>query len=126
MVSHNDEERVVDEVPLLDPAVPFWLGAYYTQYREAETAFILMNPWGMFASCTVTAYNSSGVAVYARDFDLNPYESEYVKLATVMGQGDVLWGLLDVRMEGASVILALEYSRGAGSLEIDNVTEFYF
>jgi hypothetical protein len=118
-------DTIYDEVPLLDPTLPFWLGAYYTQYKTADTAFILMNPWGVHASCTVTAYNANGDAVYTRAFDLGPYESEYVDLSTVMGQGDLLWGLLDVQMEGASVILALEYYRD-GSLEIDNVTQYYY
>ena len=117
---------IYDEVPLLDPELPFWLGAYYTQYGAAETAFIIMNPWNVYAACTVTAYNAEGTIVYTRDFDLVPFESYYVDLATVMGSGNLLWGLLDVQMEGASVILALEYYRDGGSLEIDNVTEYYY
>jgi len=118
---------IYDEVPVLDPEVPFWLGAYYTQYGTADTAFILMNPWGVYASCSVTVHNSNGEVVYTQAFDLFPFESVYVNLSTVIGQGTMLWGLLDVRMEDASVILALEYFRAEGTnLEVDNVTEYYF
>lgn len=115
------------EVPVLDPSEPFWLGTYYNQVGDASTAFIVMNPWASTASCTITAYNSNGGTVYDRDFVLGPYESEYVPLGDSIGSGTLLWGLLDVQMEGRAVILGLEYSgRGAGGLEIDNITEYYF
>jgi len=115
------------EVPSVDPAEPFWLGAYYTQVGGAETAYIVMNPWAVTVQCSVTAYNADGAAVHSRDFVLSPYESEYVSLTAMTGSGSLVYGLLDVRMEGQVVVLALEHTgRGCSGLEIVNVTEYYY
>ena len=120
-------DTVVTEVPELNSFEVYWLGTYYSQVGGSETAFIVMNPWAVTTACTVTAYNKDSVSVYARDFILDPYESEYVDLTTAIGTGNLLWGLLDVRMEGQAVVVALEYyERGCSGLEIDNVTEFYY
>jgi len=115
------------QVPEIDPNEPFWLGAYYTQVGDAETAYIVMNPWATTARCTITAYDADGAAVDSQEFVLGPYESEYVQLTTVIGTGSLMYGLLDVRMEGQVVVLALEHTgRGCSGLEIVNVTEYYF
>ncbi|MCK4571005.1 hypothetical protein KAT84_03540 [Candidatus Bipolaricaulota bacterium] len=120
-------DSVVTPVPELNPNEVFYLGAYYSQVGLSETAFIVMNPWSMTTTCTVTAYNREGYNVYSRDFMLSPYESDYVNLTDVIGSGTSLWGLLDVTMHDRAVILALEYSgRGCSRLEVDNVTEFYY
>jgi len=120
-------DTVSSEVPVLDPTDPFWLGAYYTQVREASTAYVVMNPWNETVTCTVTAFNSLGAVVHKREFTLGPYESEDVGLTSIVGHGSLLWGLLNVRMEGRSVILGLEYTgRGAGGLEVENVTQYYY
>ena len=120
-------DTVVTEVPELNAFETFWLGTYYSQAGESETAFIVMNPWPMTTSCVVTAYNNEGFSVYERTFTLSPYESEYVDLSAVIGTGVALWGLLDVTMENRAVVIALEYyGRGCAELEIDNVTEYYY
>ncbi|MFC2078096.1 hypothetical protein ACFLTM_04735, partial [Candidatus Bipolaricaulota bacterium] len=93
----------------------------------SETAFIVMNPWPVTTACTVTAYSSESVKVYERDFSLGAYESEYVDLTSALGSSGLLWGLLDVKMQGQAVVIAVEYyGRGCSGVEIDNVTEFYF
>jgi hypothetical protein len=120
-------DTVVTEVPALNPSETYWLGTYYSQVGDSETAFIVMNPWPEETTCTVTAYNSDAVTVYERTFTLAAHESEYVDLTSALGSGGLLWGLLDVTMQDRAVIVALEYyGRGCSGLEIDNVTEFYF
>jgi hypothetical protein len=120
-------DTVYNEMPTIDAGEPYWLGTYYTQVGDAETAFIVMNPWETTAWCGVTAYDADGASVYSQEFVLGPYESEYVRLGNEIGTGGLLYGLLDVQMEGQLVVLALEYTgRGCSGLEIDNVTEYYF
>jgi len=120
-------DTIYNEVPVLNPDEQFWLGTYYSQAGDAETAYIVMNPWPSTARCTVTVYDSAGDWLYAEDFALGPYEAEYVRLGDAVGSGGLIWGLLDVSMEDVSVIVALEYAgRGCSGLEIDNVTESYF
>jgi len=120
-------DTVYDEIPTIDPSEPYWLGTYYTQVGDAETAYIVMNPWETTAWCAVAAYDADGALIYSQEFVLGPYESEYVRLGDEIGTGGLLYGLLDVQMEGQLVVLALEYTgRGCSGLEIDNVTEFYF
>lgn len=120
-------DTVYNEIPVLNPDEPFWLGTYYTQVGDAETAYIVMNPWATTARCTVDVYGADGEWLYTQDFVLGPYESEYVNLGDEIGSGGLIWGFLDVSMEDVSVIIALEYTgRGCSGLEIDNVTEFYF
>ena len=120
-------DTIYNEIPVLDPSEPFWLGTYYTQVGNAETAYIVMNPWPSTARCTVTAYDSTGNWLEDWEYVLGPYESEYVYLGNEIGSGNTVWGLLDVSMEDVSVIVALEYSgRGCSGMEIDNVTDFYF
>lgn len=115
------------EVPEIDPSEPFWLGAYYTQVGDAETAYIVMNPWPTTARCEVTVYDADGGEVHTQEFVLGPYESEYVQLTPIIGSGGLLYGLVDVMMEGQVVVLALEHTgRGCGDLEIVNVTEYYY
>jgi hypothetical protein len=120
-------DTVYDELPTIDASEPYWLGTYYTQVGDANTSFIVMNPWETTARCAVTAYDADGASVYSQEFVLGPYESEYVSLGGEIGTGGLLYGLLDMRMEGQLVVLALEYTgRGRSGLEIDNVTEYYF
>jgi len=120
-------DTVYSEIPELNPDEQFWLGTYYTQVGDAQTAYIVMNPWSSTARCTVTVYDANGDWLYSQDYILGPYEAEYVYLEDVVGSGGLVWGFLDVSMEDVSVILALEYTgRGCSGLEIDNVTEFYF
>ena len=120
-------DTVYNELLPLDPDEPFWLGTYYTQAGDADTAYIVMNPWSETARCTVDVYDANGDWLSTRDFVLGPYESEYVSLGDDVGWGGLIWGFLDVSMEDVSVILALEYTgRGCSGLEIDNVTEYYF
>jgi hypothetical protein len=120
-------DTVVTRVPDLGSFETYWLGTYYSQVGDSETAFIVMTPWPVTTVCTVAAYNSESVKVYERDFTLGAYESEYVDLTSVLGSSGLLWGLLDVEMQGQAVVIALEYyGRGCSGLEIDNVTEFYF
>ena len=129
--SLNDEivsiDTVVTEVPALNSFETYWLGTYYSQVGDSETAFIVMNPWSVETACTVAAYNSDSVQVYERDFVLGGHESEYVDLSSVLGSSGLLWGLLDVTMQDRAVVVALEYyGRGCSELEIDNVTEYYY
>lgn len=120
-------DTVSDEIPVLDSAEPFWLGGYYTQVGKASTAYIVMNPWSQIVTCAVTAYNSAGKAIHEQSFTLAPYESEVVNLTDAVGHGNLIWGLLNVRMQGRSVVLGFEYSgRGAGELEVENVTLYYY
>jgi len=120
-------DTVVTRVPDLNSFETYWLGTYYSQVGDSETAFIVMNPWPVTVACTVTAYNRESVRVYERDFRLGAHESEYVNLTSVLGSSGLLWGLLDVEMHGQAVVIALEYyGRGCSGLEIDNVTEYYF
>lgn len=120
-------DTVTNEVPILNPTEPFWLGAYYTQVGEASTAYVVMNPWSEAVTCTVTVFSSLGKLLDERSFSLAPFESEDVGLTSALGHGSLLWGLINVRMEGRSVILALEYTgRGAGGLEVENVTQYYY
>jgi len=120
-------DSVVTEVPELNADEPFWLGTYYSQVGDSETAFIVMNPWPMTTSCRIQAYDSNGKNVYSQDFTLSPYESEYVDLTDAIGSDSSLWGLLDVTMQNRAVVIALEYyGRGCGGLVIDNVTDFYY
>ena len=120
-------DSIVTEVPALNSFETYWLGTHYSQVGESETAFIVMNPWPVTTACTVTAYNSESVRIYERDFSLGAYESEYVALTSVLGSSGLLWGLLDVKMQGQAVVIAVEYyGRGCSGLEIDNVTEFYY
>ena len=120
-------DTVYIETPVLNPDEQFWLGTYYTQVGDAETAYIVMNPWASIASCSVAVYDANGEPIYSEDFVLGPYEAEYVSLRDAVGSGGLAWGFLDVSMEDVSVIIAVEYSgRGCSGLEIDNVTEYYF
>ena len=120
-------DTIYNEIPIVDPDVSYWIGSYYSQVIGSETAFVVMNPWPSNSLCMVTAYNASGVPVYQREFWLAPYESEFVALGQEIGSGSLLYGLLDVRLDGQLVVLAIEYhGRGCSGLEIDNVTEFYF
>jgi hypothetical protein len=120
-------DTVVTEVPDLNSFETYWLGTYYSQARNSETAFIVMNPWPVMAQCTIAAYNSESVRLYEREFSLGAYESEFVNLTSVLGSSGLLWGLLDVEMHGQAVVIAVEYyGRGCSGLEIDNVTEFYY
>jgi len=120
-------DTVYTEIPVLDPSEPFWLGTYYTQVGDAETAYIVMNPWATTARCSIDAYDADGDWLESWDFVLGPYESEYVWLGDYIASSGLSWGFLDVSMEDVSVILALEYTgRGCSGLEIDNVTEYYF
>ena len=120
-------DTVYDEIPQISADEPYWLGTYYTQVGDAETAYVVMNPWPTTARCAVTAYDANGSAVHFLEFVLGPYESEYVLLSGEIGSGGLMYGLLDVQMEGQVVVLALEYTgRGCSGLEIDNVTEYYF
>ena len=120
-------DTVYSEIPVLDPEEPFWLGTYYTQAGDAETAYIVMNPWPTTARCSISAYDANGDWLETWDYVLGPYESEYVWLGDSIGYGGLVWGFLDVSMEDVSIIVALEYAgRGCSGLEIDNVTEYYF
>jgi len=120
-------DTVYSEIPTLNPDEQFWLGTYYTQAGDAETAYIVMNPWPSTARCTVSIYDAEGDRLDSRDYVLGPFEAEYVWLGDVVGSGSLVWGFLDVSMEDVSVIIALEYTgRGCSGLEIDNVTEYYF
>jgi len=120
-------DTIYREAPALNPNEDFWLGAYYNQVGESETALIVMNPWETTGGCTIVVRSSDGQTLYQSDFVLGPHESEYVPLTNEIGHGNLLWGFVDVRMTGQSVVLALEYyGRGCAGLEIDNVTEYYY
>jgi len=120
-------DTIYSPVPEVDPDEPFWLGTYYTQVGDSETAYVLMNPSSKTAACSVTAYDANGAPVHSQEFVLSPYESEYVWLGREIAAGSLSYGLLDIEMQGQVVILALEYTgRGLSELEIDNVTEYYY
>ncbi len=120
-------DTIYNEIPIVEAGESYWIGSYYSQVVDVDTAFVVMNPWPSDSLCTVSAYNANGVPVYTRDFWLAPYESEFVALGQEIGSGSLLYGLLDVRLEGQLVVLAIEYhGRGCSGLEIDNITEFYF
>lgn len=117
-------DTIAQEVPTLEEGTPYWLGAYYTQAGGLSTGVIVMNPWDQPVSVSVTLYNPKGEELYSQDIELAPHESEYLDLDKAVGQGGLIWGLVDVQMLGKAVIVALEYY-GEG-LEIDNITEYYF
>lgn len=120
-------DTVYSELPELASTELFWLGTYYTQVSPASSGMILMNPWDSPAACTVTAYDTTGEAVFSQDFVLAPHEAVFGDLTDVLGHGAYMWGLLDVQMQDRAVILAMEYyGRGCSGIEIDNITDYYF
>ena len=117
-------DNVSQEVPELEGGVPYWLGAYYTQAEGLSTGVIVMNPHDEAASVSVSLRNPNGELLYSQDIDLAPYESEYLDLDKVVGQGGLIWGLVDVQMQENAVVVAVEYY--GERLEVDNITEYYF
>lgn len=117
-------DTITQEVPTLDPGVPYWLGAYYTQAGDITTGVIVMNPWEVPVSVSVSIYGPVGNALYEMDVALDPHESEFIDLEAVVGRGGLIWGLVDVLMKGLPVVLALEYY--GEILDVKNVTEYYY
>ncbi|HIE47692.1 TPA: hypothetical protein EYP84_02215 [Candidatus Bipolaricaulota bacterium] len=117
-------DTISQGVPKLDPGVPYWLGAYYTQAGDITTGVIVMNPWEVAVSVTVTIYGPAGDRLYQMDVALGPYESEFIDLEAVVGRGGLIWGLVDVMMTDLPVVMALEYY--GEILDVKNVTEYYF
>jgi hypothetical protein len=117
-------DTVYREVPVLEAGVPYWLGAYYTQAAGLTCGAVVMNPWAAPTSVTVSIYNAEGAQLYQQEVYLNPHESTYLDLETLVGVGGLIWGLVDVEMAGRAVVVALEYYGEV--LDIKNVTEYYF
>jgi len=117
-------DNVSQEVPELEEGVPYWLGAYYTQAEGLSTGIIIMNPHDEATSVNVSLRNPNGMLLYSQDIDLAPYESEYLDLDKAVGQGGLVWGLVDVQMLENAVVVAVEYY--GVQLKIDNITEYYF
>ena len=117
-------DTISQEVPELDPGVPYWLGAYYTQAGDVTTGVILMNPWEVAVSVAVSIYGPMGNMLYKMDVALDPHESEFIDLEAVVGRGGLIWGLVDVLMRDLPVVLALEYYGEV--LDVKNVTEYYY
>lgn len=102
----------------------YWLGAYYSQAEGTTTGVIVMNPWPTSTSATVTVYNPVGKPLYQRELYLDGHESTFIDLEAELGTGGLLWGLVDVKMSGQAVIMALEYYGEV--LEVKNITTYYF
>ncbi|MBC7097668.1 hypothetical protein H5T52_00855 [Candidatus Bipolaricaulota bacterium] len=117
-------DNISQEVPELEGGVPYWLGAYYTQAEGLSTGVVIMNPHDETTSVNVSLRNPNGELLYSQDIDLAPYESEFLDLEKLVGQGGLIWGLVDVQMEEKAVVVALEYY--GERLEVDNITEYYF
>lgn len=117
-------DTVSRTVPDLEAGVPYWLGVYYTQAQGISTGVIIMNPWSAPTTVSVSVRNPNDDEIYATDLSLSGYESEFLDLEKLIGTGNLLWGLVDVKMAGQAVVVAVEYY--GNGLEIENVTEYYF
>ncbi|HAF71522.1 MAG: hypothetical protein XD60_0351 [Acetothermia bacterium 64_32] len=117
-------DNISREVPEVESGVPYWLGAYYTQAEGLSTGVIIMNPHAEATSVNVSLRNPNGALLYSQDIDLGPHESEYLDLDKLVGQGGLIWGLVDVQMQEKAVVVAVEYY--GERLEVDNITEYYF
>ena len=117
-------DTVSQEVPVLEQGTPYWLGAYYTQAEEITTGVVIMNPWSAPTSATLTVYNPTGEILYQQRVSLGAHESTFLDLETAVGTGGLIWGLVDVKISGLAVVLALEYYGEV--LDVKNVTDYYF
>ena len=116
-------DTVFQEVPVLDEN-NYWLGGYYTQAEGTTTGVIVMNPWAAPTSVTVTVYNPLGKPLYQREVNLEGHASAFIDLEAELGTGGLLWGLVDVKMAGQAVVIAMEYYGEV--LDIKNITTYYF
>ena len=120
-------DNIYREVPDLSPGVPYWAGGYYCTVGNSDTLMILLNPTNSYATVSWGLYDQSGDLIFADVVTLRAHESEYVLLGQIAGSSTYSWGFVDIMMEDAPVIVAMEYTgRGADGLEIDNITEPYY
>ena len=120
-------DNIYREVPDLIPGVPYWSGGYYCTVGNSDTLLILLNPSNSRATVTWGMYDQSGDMLFADIVTLSAHESTFVRLGQHAGSSSYSWGFVDIMMEDAPVIVAMEYTgRGADGLEIDNITEPYY
>ncbi len=117
-------DHVTQRAPTLEPDVQYWIGAYHAQPEGQASGLVVMNPWPQAVACTVSIYRQDGVPLHERSLSLPPYSSHYVNVSATVGYGPYMWGLVDVRMQGQAVLLAMEYY--TDTLKIDNISQPYY
>lgn len=112
-------------VPELTPGEPSYLGTYYTYDVWTESPeLVVMNPWDVSTTATVTIYDQFGRFKREVWVDLGPHQSKIIDLTEGMVYG--WWGLLDVEMSGHAVVVALRYFTSSGDLfSVKNIPDPY-
>ena len=102
----------------------YQIGAYHTEVSDAVTSLVVMNPWAVETTGQLVVYGNDGAAIYQAELTLSPYESNAYNLAELAGQSSKTWGVAEVTINQASVVLACKYFKD-GLLQVENFAEVW-
>ena len=85
------------------------IGAYHTEVADTVTSLFVMNPWPVEIEGRLVVYGNDGAVVHQEELTLLPYESDVYNLADLAGQGSKTWGLVEVAVDDADVVLACKF-----------------
>lgn len=126
--SLQDRLHSVDMIghALLVPEVgsSYRIGAYHTEVSNAATSLLVMNPWPVDIAGRLVVYGNDGAVVHQAELALLPYESDVYNLAELAGQSSKTWGVVEVTVDGASVVLACKFFKD-DVLQVKNLAEVW-
>jgi hypothetical protein len=119
-------DNVTDPIPVDLDETYYWYGLSYASTADQRTGVAIVNPGEGPASATVYLYDSLGRLENSFDVVLDPHETDYYNLETLLSVDKGMWGIVDVRAT-EPVVLAAEYLDIDGNLlNVDQVVYFYY
>jgi len=119
-------DNVTDPIPVDLDETYYWYGLNYSNTESQRTGLAIVNPNDGPASATVYLYDSLGRLENSIDIVLEPHETDYYDLETLLAVDKGMWGIVDVRAT-EPVVLAAEYLDADGYLlNVDQVVYFYY
>jgi len=119
-------DNVTDPIPVDLEETYYWYGLNYSNTADQKTGLAIVNPNDGPASATVYVYDSLGGLEKSFDIVLEPHETDYYDLETLLAVDRGMWGIVDVRAT-EPVVLAAEYLDADGYLlNVDQVVYFYY
>jgi hypothetical protein len=119
-------ENMLDAVAESGGYTYYWYGANYSNTPKQKTGIAVVNPSASPAAGTLFLYDSSGNVQKALDFVLDPHETNYYALETILPVAETMWGVADVKAT-AALVLATAYVNEAGTLlNVDQEVRPYY
>ncbi len=118
-------DNIIEAVPPYESGYWYWYCIYHVNLWPSSTGLVIMNPSWSTVSYRIRVYDAHGAMLFSRSYTLAGRCSNFFDLEDLVGQGEEIWGLVDIRAD-RPVALAGEYYKRSGSrLEIDNIVDYY-